>query len=88
MTHALAGQAAARANATPWIKELNPYTVRVILPFAETKAFLKEAIKQSAQEELKRRNAKSKSNYAGFVIYNIAPRPWEVLYKTHEEIED
>lgn len=41
-THALASQAAARANATPWLKELNPYMVRVILPFAETKAFLKE----------------------------------------------
>lgn len=47
-----------------------------------------EAIKQSAREELKRRNANSKAGYAGFIIYNIAPRPWEDLYKTHEEIED
>lgn len=44
-THALASQAAARANATPWLKELNPYMVRVILPHAETKAFLREADK-------------------------------------------
>lgn len=47
-----------------------------------------EAIKQSAQEELKRRNAKSKSKYAGFIIYDSSFFPWRTVYKTHEEIED
>lgn len=45
-THALASQAAGRSRVSvPWIKELNPYTVRVILPFAETEAFLRVADK-------------------------------------------
>ena len=47
-----------------------------------------EAIKQSAQEELKRRNAKSKAGYARFVIYDAISSPWRTVYKTHEEIED
>lgn len=46
-----------------------------------------EAIKQSAREELKRRNAKSKAGYAGFVIYDSSSFPWRTVYKTHEEIE-
>lgn len=45
-THALASQAAGRSRVSaPWIKELNPYMVRVILPFAETESFLTEADK-------------------------------------------
>lgn len=47
-----------------------------------------ESIKQPAWEELKRRNARSKTNYAGFVIYNAVSFPWRTVYKTHEEIED
>lgn len=47
-----------------------------------------ESIKQSAWEELKRRNANSKTDYAGFVIYDALSSPWRTVYKTHEEIED
>lgn len=47
-----------------------------------------ESLKQSAREELKRRNANSKAGYAGFIIYDSSSRPWRTVYKTHEEIED